>query len=112
MAITTVKQFPFAALSPFNALLPEFARCEDKTLRWNGHPVEVHCIVNNSTTAAYNLQTTLKRVLTGIVYNVTDDTNATTITVLPKATDKTIAVLGDDLTAAKTYLVLVIGTLD
>lgn len=112
MAITTAKQLPFASLITFNALMPELGRTEDKTLRWAGRPCEVWCIVNNTTTTDYNLQTTLKAVQNGIVYNVTDDEKVSTLVITPLSTDPSKAVITGDLTASKTYLVFVVGRLD
>lgn len=110
MAITRVRKFPFASLLSFAALLPDFARTEDKTLRFQGQPVEMHLIVNNTTTSNYELQTGLKKVIHGILYNETDDAVVTNVIVTPKSTDASIAAFSGDLVAAKNYFVLVIGS--
>jgi hypothetical protein len=109
MAITGTKQFPFSALTPFNALAPEIGRTEDKTLRWAGHPAEIHVIINNSSTVDYNLTTTLKRVAGGLVYNLTDDTNMTSVVITPLSTNPAVAVLTGTLTASKNFIVFVYG---
>lgn len=110
MAITRTRKFPFASLSSFNALLPDFARCEDKFLKFNGQPVEMHLIVNNSSTVDYELVTGFKKVLHGILYNETDDAAVTDVVITPKAGTPGTAVLTGTLTASKNYLVLIIGT--
>lgn len=110
MAITRTRQFPFASLLSFIALFRDFARTEDKELRFNGHPVEMHLIVNNTSTVDYELVTGFKKVFTGIAYNETDDTDATTIVITPKAGTPGTAVLTGTLTASKNYLVLIVGT--
>ena len=112
MAITRTYQFPLNALSPFNALFPDFTRTDDQHFRWNGHPCEVHVIENNTTTTDYNLQTTLNRVINGLIYNGTDSTNETSLPITPLSTNATIAVITGNLAASKNYLVVVVGHLD
>ena len=61
-------------------------------------------------TGDYQLQSTLKKVITGVIYNETDDVAVSDVIVLPLSTNPSIALLDGDLAAGKSYLVLLIGT--